>query len=99
MISVSVKVDNSVLNARLKKQQLALAKLPQDGLKEFKSLTPIRSGNARTNTDLTAKNEIVGDYAYAQRLDHGWSRQAPRGMIKPFTKWWTDQLKRISRIK
>jgi hypothetical protein len=70
-----------------------------DGLKEFKALTPIRSGNARSNTDLTNKNEIVGNYAYAQRLDRGWSRQAPRGMIGPFTKWWIDQLKRIARIK
>jgi hypothetical protein len=99
MIKLSVKVDDKILKSRLTRQTNALRKLPMDGLKEFKALTPIRSGNARSNTDLTNKNEIVGNYAYAQRLDRGWSRQAPRGMIRPFVKWWTDQLKRIARIK
>ena len=99
MIRLSVKIDNQALNSRLKRQQQALARLPQAGLKEFQNLTPIRSGNARAHTDLTAKNEIVADYAYAQRLDNGWSRQAPKGMVRPFARWWADQLKRISRIK
>jgi hypothetical protein len=99
MIKVSVKVDTSVLNARLKKQQTALANLPSQGLVEFQKLTPRDTGNARSRTLLKGKNDIVGDYAYAQRLDRGWSKQAPQGMIKPFTKWWTDQIKKISRIK
>jgi hypothetical protein len=99
MIKISVKVDDSILKSRLAKQQLALKNLPQEGLKEFKSLTPRRTGNARNNTELTARNEIRGDYPYAQRLDQGWSRQAPKGMIEPFTLWWEKQIKKIARIK
>jgi hypothetical protein len=98
---ISVKLDNSILNARLKKQTDALAKLPDQGVQQFKALTPIRSGNARSNTDLTSnKNKIVADYAYAQRLDDNWSPQTRgRGIVAPFTVWWKDQLKKISRMK
>ena len=48
----------------------------------FRDITPIRSGNARRHTDLKGTN-IVADYAYAERLDRGYSRQAPIGMTKP----------------
>ena len=97
MIKISVKVDNTALNAKLKRQQRELALLPQQGLTEFTRLTPRKTGNARANTDLTNNKVIVGDYPYAQRLDQGWSRQAPKGMIAPFTVWWNKQIKRIFR--
>jgi hypothetical protein len=48
----------------------------------FVKNTPVRSGNARRHTTKTA-NEIDASYPYAQRLDHGWSRQSPNGMVKP----------------
>jgi len=94
---ITVKVDNSKLKARLSSKVAQLDKLPDQGLDKFKSLTPIKSGNARRNTDLKNNNEIVADYPYAQRLDRGWSRQAPVGMILPFKIWWRAQLKRIMR--
>ena len=97
MIKISVKVDNTALNAKLRRQQRELALLPQQGLTEFQRLTPRKTGNARANTDLTNNNVIVGDYPYAQRLDRGWSRQAPKGMIAPFTIWWNKQIRRIFR--
>jgi hypothetical protein len=99
MIKVSVKVDDKILQSKLYKQRFALKKLPQDGLREFTALTPKRTGNARSHTELTTRNEIVGDYPYARRLDNGWSKQAPRGIIRPFTKWWLEQLKKIARMK
>ena len=48
----------------------------------FKSITPIDQGNARRNTRTTGLT-IHADYAYAGRLDEGYSRQAPNGMTDP----------------
>ena len=47
----------------------------------FRSLTPVKSGNARRNTRIS-DTEIHADYAYADKLDMGWSAQAPEGMSK-----------------
>jgi len=52
----------------------------------FKSITPMRSGNARRKTKYSDKGNtkvIEGNYPYAQRLDTGWSKQAPKGMSEP----------------
>lgn len=64
-----------------------LEKIPPEVLKEgyqvFLAQTPVRSGNARRSTKLdTNRNEIQAKYAYAQRLDTGWSKQSPQGMSK-----------------
>jgi len=97
MSIISIKVDNSVLEARLRKQQQALSKLPKDSLAQFKSLTPVRSGNARSKTVLSGNNsKIIGNYNYATRLDQGASRQAPKGMVGPFTEWFKKELKKIT---
>ena len=56
---------------------------PKEGQKFFKSITPIRTGNARRNTKLKKQNEITADYKYAGRLNKGYSQQAPEGMSKP----------------
>ena len=67
-----------------------LKDLPRDvmgeGGKYFKNITPVRSGNAQSNTFTkpNAKNpQIRAKYGYAARLDEGWSQQAPKGMSKP----------------
>jgi len=50
----------------------------------FVRQTPIRSGNARRNTSVQRlQKRIVADYPYSERLDNGWSRQAPDGMVNP----------------
>ena len=113
MIKVTISMDTSALTARLRKKQTALAKLPKEGYTEFVRLTPIGRpktwknpkppkhyvpGNAKHSTKLENNQTIVGDYPYAQRLDKGWSKQAPKGILEPFTKWWLAQLKRIARI-
>jgi hypothetical protein len=71
-------------------EQLEQALDPKNLAKEaydyFKRETPIRSGNARSNTRLMG-DEIWADYAYAQRLDEGYSSQAPQGMTKPTEKF------------
>ena len=50
--------------------------------REFVKLTPIDTGNARNSTQLI-NNEIHANYPYADRLDTGYSDQAPDGMTHP----------------
>jgi len=63
-----------------------LEELPEQSMKKvypyYKSETPVRSGNARNQTKLKGQT-INSDYAYAGRLDEGWSKQAPMGFTKP----------------
>jgi hypothetical protein len=98
---IRVKIDNSQLNFKIAAQTRALAALPAQGLKEFKNLTPIRSGNARSKTQLTANDRsIVGNYPYAQRLDNNWSKHTNgQGIVSPFKAWWIKQINKIARIK
>jgi hypothetical protein len=77
-----------------KKIQAQLDKLPKEVYEEFVDNTPVRSGNARKNTKLK-KNTIVADYPYAKRLNEGWSKQAPKGMVKPTEKFLKKRLKQI----
>ena len=62
--------------------------------------TPIRSGNARNRTKLQ-RNTISSKYAYAGRLDEGWSKQAPDGFTEPSIKQLDrlirNYIKRVSR--
>lgn len=57
----------------------------------FKKITPKDTGNARRNTRLKYK-EITADYAYAGRLDEGWSKQAPKGMSDPAIDYFEKDL-------
>ena len=63
-----------------------LEDLPRDVIKPaykfLKKETPIRSGNARNKTVLRG-DTIKSGYAYAGRLDEGWSQQAPKGFTEP----------------
>jgi hypothetical protein len=63
-------------------QNINSEKIADVAYKTFKSVTPIRSGNARRKTKKEGKR-IVADYPYAQRLEEGYSKQAPKGMTEP----------------
>jgi uncharacterized protein YccT (UPF0319 family) len=93
MIRASITVSSNY-SAEIKKYQKQLATVPQEALSEFVALTPVDSGNARRNTSLHG-NTIEANYPYAQRLDQGWSKQAPNGMTKPFEKWLEKKFKTI----
>ena len=93
MLTFSITKNN--IPKQIAKIEKQLNKLPQEAYNEFVRLTPYRTGNARRNTKLRSKTEIVADYPYAQRLDEGWSRQAPRGMTEPLTKFLQKRLKQI----
>ena len=66
----------------------------------LKSRTPIKSGNARSKTRLEQNKSVIGSrYPYADRLDTGWSRQAPKGFTEPaiqeMEKLVNDQIRKI----
>jgi hypothetical protein len=67
--------------------------LAQEAYAYFRRATPIRTGNARRSTYLQG-NEIQADYAYAQRLDDGYSPQAPRGMTEPTEKFIQEYIRK-----
>jgi len=73
---------NDKITSDLDKKIKELGLVPRQAYNFFKAETPIRSGRARKNTIL--KNDtIMARYPYAERLDNGYSRQAPNGMSKP----------------
>ena len=65
-----------------RKANLTAQNLTKVAYNYFVKVTPIDTGNARNKTKLNG-NQIDAQYPYAQRLDRGWSRQAPKGMTKP----------------
>lgn len=94
MISLQVKgVD--ALTSKLKKVQKKLNNVPDEAFDFFVKQTPIRSGNARRNTRLQNKETIQADYPYAKRLDEGYSKQSPKGMIKPTINFIRKRVKEI----
>lgn len=75
------------------KKVLSDKTLAQTGFSFFVQTTPRKTGNAQNNTDLVG-NTIYADYKYAQRLDNGWSKQAPKGMTGPTIKHVQEYIKR-----
>jgi len=77
-----MRIDARVFNKRMRK----LAELPEHLLDEaldlVKENTPVQSGYARRNTKKKG-NAIVADYPYADRLNQGYSKQAPDGFTEP----------------
>ena len=66
----------------IKKNITAKNIIDNAGYPTFYKETPVRTGNARRNT-LKTNTSIYADYPYAQRLDNGYSKQSPKGMVKP----------------
>jgi hypothetical protein len=64
------------------KNNLTAEKITQVAYNYFKGITPQKSGNAKRHTTMS-KNEIRANYPYAKRLDEGYSKQAPKGMVNP----------------
>ena len=73
--------------------------LPKEAYDYFVDSTPIRTGNARNKTRLRGST-IDANYAYAERLDEGYSRQSPKGMTGPTEKFLEKRINDlIGRIK
>lgn len=84
--------------ARLKrlKQNLSAQNLCNIAYPVFIRNTPIRTGYARAHTQKSS-TEISARYPYAQRLDQGWSRQSPNGMVKPTLEFVNKYIQRELR--
>ena len=63
-------------------QYITAQKMTDVAYPEFYKKTPVKTGNARNHTTRT-KDEIDAAYPYAKRLDEGWSKQSPKGMVQP----------------
>ena len=81
---------------KLKRRVDGLQQVAQRGHAHFKRITPKRSGNARRRTVLS-RDEIQANYPYAVRLDQGWSRQAPKGMVQPTIQFMSKIVNRIMK--
>ena len=81
-MKLKVSVDLKKVNDLDKRGEAEAKKLAKDAHTFFVSQTPIKQGNARRHTRLV-NNKIEANYAYAERLDEGYSKQAPKGMITP----------------
>lgn len=94
-IGLSIKIDARGLKSKLKRWTSQVEQLPERALAKFIKNTPIDTGNARRNTVLQSKNTIKGDYPYSGKLEGGWSKQAPDGMVNPTTEWLEKEFYRI----
>jgi hypothetical protein len=77
------RVNLQQFNQQMTRARQALNDLPEFAETTMKRYTPIRSGNARRNTNLQG-NTVTADYPYAQRLEDNWSPQTRgQGIIAP----------------
>ena len=89
----------STINKMFVQAEKVAKTLPSEALDYFVDSTPIRTGNARRSTRLRG-NIISADYPYAERLDRGSSRQAPKGMSEPTEKFLQKRIDNlIGKIK
>jgi hypothetical protein len=73
-----------------------LATLPQEAYRVWVQETPVRSGNARRQTQLRG-DTIDANYPYARRLDEGYSNQSPQGMSRPTERFIRNRLRTMLR--
>lgn len=78
-------MDLRAFDRMIQQAQQELTEIRSEATDYFRKITPRRSGNAQRRTRQTSKG-VFADYGYAQRLDEGWSRQAPDGMSEPTIK-------------
>lgn len=90
------RISSGGLRRRLAQVERFAQELPSRAHAQFVQETPIRSGNARSKTDLRG-NEIQANYGYSVRLEkESWSRQAPNGMSEPTIEWIRSQLRGLN---
>ena len=93
---IEIKVDTKDVKKKFKNINRDLDKLIKQAYGVFVKNTPKRSGNARNKTGLTG-NEIRANYPYAKRLDEGYSRQSPKGMVEPTVDFIEKAINKIIR--
>jgi hypothetical protein len=94
LLRINVKFSNTT-GKKLNKIEQQLRQLPAEAAEVFKQNTPVKSGNARRKTGLRGQDSIVADYPYAQKLDDGYSKQAPQGMTEPTKRFIKKRINQI----
>jgi len=82
----------------LRRKAAKLAPIPKLGYDHFRKVTPIDTGNAKNSTAFsrtTTGGKITANYNYANRLNAGYSKQAPNGMTEPTIEELKRQVKRV----
>lgn len=95
MIDIKLDIQDRI-TGDITKLKRELGAVPKAAVTEYQKLTPVKSGNARKRTTLKG-NSIQANYPYAQRLDEGWSKQAPKGMTKPWELWLQKHLDKLMK--
>lgn len=84
MAHINLKIDAKQFEDMVKNVKQIPDKIVKQGYDFFYKTTPIKTGNARHHTMLDSNSKtIYANYPYAERLDTGWSKQAPKGMSEP----------------
>lgn len=96
MAKVSVKLVNDDITPSLNRIQNEIRQVPLKAANFYRSITPKRTGNARSKTDLMGTT-IRANYEYATQLDKGSSNQAPDGMTNPTIFYINKLVKGIMR--
>lgn len=92
-----VRVTNQI-NPNLRRKSRLLDQVPSDAYNEFKKITPKRTGNAKSKTDFKVTGvggRIEGNYPYVNRLNEGYSDQAPEGMTDPTIEFIRSTIRNI----
>lgn len=84
------------ISTKCKRMRGQVDALPERAYQFFKKITPIDTGNARSRTRLQG-DTIKANYVYAKRLDEGYSRQAPNGMVVPTREFIEKELRKIMK--
>jgi hypothetical protein len=87
-------VGRSKISARLDEVERKIRQIKDRAHEKFQEVTPIRTGNAKSKTRRIADG-VEADYPYANRLNEGYSRQAPKGMTEPTVEDIQDYVRRI----
>jgi hypothetical protein len=95
-VKTNIRMTQNTMSKSLKDLEARIASIPAKAFEYFVSQTPLDKGNARRRTVLK-NNTIHADYAYAQALDQGSSKQAPKGMSEPTEKYVATITKQMLR--
>lgn len=78
-------------------QELDQKQLLDVAYDHFVKVTPIDTGNARQSTVKQLPDTIHAAYAYATRLNTGWSKQAKKGMAEPTIRFLQNYIKNVRK--
>ena len=93
---MTIRKISDTMTSSMNRIQRDLRGLPKQAYDFWIKKTPKATGNARNKTRLE-KDTIAANYAYAQALDSGSSRQAPKGMSEPTTEFLDSRIRNIMR--